>query len=669
MKLNDPITKIPLVGNSYAKKLEKLDIQKVKDLLLHIPRKYQDYSKITEIVDAQIGDTIVVKGTLINIESHYTKKGKPMQTATIEDKSGEIKVIWFNQTYLTRTLRPQMKIRLAGEVSWFAREKALISPEYEIERGNSVHTGRIVPIYPETAGVSSKWLRSRINKVLEMLKDELQEYLPKKILEKYNLYELSKAYNQIHFPKSIQNAKKARERLAFDELLRLQLISFERKKEWKKNRTQSKLKVNSQIKKNFEALLPFKLTSSQSTVIKEMFKDLQKEVPMNRLLEGDVGSGKTVVAAAACYAALKNGKKCVFMAPTQILAKQHYKTFKKVFRGEKLKTALLTSDNKNTKEADIWIGTHALIHKSADFDETAVVIIDEQHRFGVEQRNHLIKKTAGKSFAPHVLTMTATPIPRTVAMSVYGDLDLSVLEELPKERKPITTWIVPPKKRDPAYEWIREKIEKEDVQVFVVCPLIEESESETMDGVKSAKKEYQKLKKVFSKKNVGLLHGKLKPQEKDKAISEFKKGVIDILVATPVIEVGIDVPNASIMLIEAAERFGLAQLHQLRGRVGRGKKKSYCLLFTDSKTTKVQNRLSALKRIKNGFELAELDLKLRGPGEIFGVRQHGFPELKIAKWQDFEIIKKSRSLALEISQDPDKYSEISAYFSSVFQIY
>jgi ATP-dependent DNA helicase RecG len=370
---------------------------------------------------------------------------------------------------------------------------------------------------------------------------------------------------------------------------------------------------------------------------------------MNRLLEGDVGSGKTVVAAIAAFASFINGFQAVFMAPTQILAQQHYETLSNIFKGQKIRINLITSSFKKNDlgRADIFIGTHALIHQKINFDKVALVVIDEQHRFGVEQREHLIK-IVKKRLTPHVLTMTATPIPRTVALTLYGDLDLSTLNELPLGRQKIVTWIVPPFKQGKAYPWISQQIQKENIQVFIVCPLIEESEVETMKTVASVKKKYQELKNIFKKEKLGLLHGKLPAKEKDKVISEFRKGKIDILVTTPVVEVGIDVPNATIMIIEGAERFGLAQLHQLRGRVGRSEKKSYSLLFTKDKSPKVLARLEALSQNLSGFTLAELDLKLRGPGEILGMKQHGYLDLKIASWSDTDLINLSQKVAGKI---------------------
>ena len=427
-----------------------------------------------------------------------------------------------------------------------------------------------------------------------------------------------------------------------------------------KNDSTFDLKIDKKAVHTFIKNLSFKLTNSQEKIVDEIFSDFSKKYPMNRLLEGDVGSGKTVVAAIGAFISFINGYQTVFMAPTQILAQQHYNTLKELFDPYKARISLLTSGQvkKDLGKEDIFVGTHSLINKNALFDKVSLVVIDEQQKFGVNQREKLVKKARNKKISPHVLNLTATPIPRTVALTLYGDLDLSILDELPPKRLPITTWLVPPTKRQGAYKWIQKNIQDNKIQVYIVCPLIEESQKETMQTVKSAKSEFEKLKKVFPNLSLDLMHGKLKSKEKENIIERFKKGKTDILVSTPVVEVGIDVGNATIMVIEAAERFGLSSLHQLRGRVGRGTKKSYCLLFTESKSEKVVTRLSAMQKNLNGFELAELDLKLRGPGEVFGIKQHGFPELKIASWQDIGLIKKTKKVALDVIKSPKKYKEL-----------
>lgn len=670
MNLDTPIGQLPLVGPVYLKRLKKLDIKTVEDMLFHVPSRYIDFRLVSKIGRVQLGETVTIKGEVASIKNIYSKTGKKMQIAEIKDATGQIEAIWFNQPFLINTLHRGTRVSLAGKIDWFGRKKALISPEYEklLIGRSSVHTGRLIPIYPETAGVSSKWLRSRINDAFSETKQNIEEHLPSSILQELSLSGLVKALEVVHFPRNLEEAQKGRKRLSFDELLFIQLKSIYRKLAWQRNRVAHKLDIDRKQMTKLVDSLAFDLTSSQNRSIEEILSDLEKDIPMNRLLEGDVGSGKTIVAAMAAFVSFLNGKQTVFMAPTQILAEQHFITLKQIFDPFKLRVALITSAGikSDPGRIDIFIGTHALIHKRSlplrggaiDFDNVAVVIIDEQHRFGVEQRTHLIKKSRNKTYAPHVLTMTATPIPRTIALTFYGDLDLSTLDELPAGRQPIKTWLVPPQKREKAYKWMDEQVKKDKVQAFVICPLIEESEKETMQQVRAATAEYENLKKIFPDLKIDLLHGKQSAKQKNGVLNSFKKRKSNILVSTPVVEVGIDVPNATMMIIETAERFGLAQLHQLRGRIGRREKESYCLLFTESRTRKASARLSALQKTLSGFELAELDLELRGPGEVFGIKQHGFAELKIASWQDKELIRKAKNTADEAIQNPKKFSKL-----------
>lgn len=642
------ITELPLVGQSYAKKLSKIEIETVWDLFHHIPFRFLDFSKKTSIKDLQIGEITTIKGRVTSYVNQYTKKGKPMQIVTIADDTGKVNAIWFNQIYLSRTFREGTNVAIAGELSWLGRQKAIIAPEYEIltETGDQIHTGKLVPIYGVTAGISPKWLRRRIYDAWKRYKDQFEEFLPLEILKKYNLLEFKEAMEKVHFPKSLEDFEKGKKRLAFNELLGLHTRNIKNKKSWQKNKTQKlesgkwKVEIDSFIRS-----LPFELTSSQNKVAKEILKDLESDIPMNRLLEGDVGSGKTVVAVIAMYSVFLNKKKSILMAPTQILANQHYETLIQLFSKIKtIKIGLVTSVSKKSENANIIVGTHAILGKGVNTKDVSLIIIDEQHKFGVEQRKSLEKKSG----TPHVLTMTATPIPRTVALTFFGDLDLSVLDELPLGRQKIITWVVPEKKREGAYAWIKTQITNFKSQIFVVCPLIETSETETMKDVKSVTSEYSKIKTIFKELKVGLLHGRLKSKEKEEVIEKFKKGKLDILVTTPVVEVGVDIPSATIMMIEAADRFGLASLHQLRGRVGRSEKKSYCLLMTESESEKVQTRLMAMTKYNSGFALSEIDLALRGPGEIYGTRQSGIPELKIASWEDLSMIKDTRKVADEL---------------------
>ena len=640
MDLNSPVGVLPMVGPIYQKRLEKIGIKTFKDLIYHIPARYLDFREKSPISRLSIGESITIKGKVDSIKNLYTRSGKKIQLAQVSDKSGSVDVIWFNQPFLIKTIKEGETYSFSGKVDWFGRKKAMISP--------LINTFGIVPIYPETYGISSKWLRGKIKTAYQLIGGEITEYLP----QTYGFLDLPSAIKEIHFPNDPDRAKKARERLAFDELLALQITNLKRKSAWQKNHPVYNLEINRKEINQFIDNLPFKLTVSQNKVIDEIIEDLQKPYPMNRLLEGDVGSGKTVVAAAAAFIAFLNGCQSVIMAPTQILAQQHFDTLNNLLQPFKVRISLITSaiTEKDLGRCDIFVGTHSLIHQKINIDKVALVVIDEQHKFGVEQREHLVKKIGKKNISPHVLTMTATPIPRTVALTFYGDLDLSTLNETPEGRQKITTWVVPKEKRDNAYKWIDKNIQKIGSQVFIVCPLIEESESETLKDIRSVTKEYQSLKKIFKGRKLGLLHGKLKIEEKNKVVEDFRNRKLDILVATPVVEVGIDIPNATIMVIEAADRFGLAQLHQLRGRVGRSDIKSYCLLFYQNEGEKSKARLSAMEKGISGFELAELDLKLRGPGEIFGLRQSGIPELKIASWTDIDLIKKAKEAAEEISK-------------------
>lgn len=659
MQLTDPITKLPMVGPRYSAKLERLGIISIENLLYHVPNRYKDFRSITDIAGAEFGKTVTIKAKIVQMKNIFTGGGKRLQIAEISDNSGTMQCVWFNQMFLTTAIKKNMHFSFSGRVDLFSKNKAFISPEYENidSKEETIHTGRLVPVYPETQGVSSKWLRQKIFLVLNSFRQELNDFIPEPDLSKLKLIGFARALESVHFPFDINMSDLGRKRLAFNELLFHQLKSLFRKKQWDKLKSSLKININNSTLKDYLDLLPFELTASQLRSIQEVFKDLKRDHPMNRLLEGDVGSGKTVVAAAACFASFVNGYQSVIMAPTQILAKQHFDTLQALFMKLKIRISLVTSVGVKADlgKSDIFIGTHALIHERVDFDKVAVVIIDEQHRFGVEQRTHLIRKSTKGNKIPNVLTMTATPIPRSVALTLYGDLDLSILEEQPTGRVPITTWVVPPQKRSGAYSWIKSQIQSDKVQVFVICPLIEESQIESMKQVKAAKQEFEDLKKEFKGYSLGLLHGKQKAAEKDDILDKFRDGNIDILVSTPVVEVGIDIPNATLMVIEAGERYGLAQLHQLRGRIGRGNKKSYCMVFTSHRSGKSNERLSALTKSLSGFELSELDLKMRGPGELMGTRQHGFPDLKIASWGDGILIKKSRDFSEKVIKNTKKY--------------
>jgi len=668
MDLNASVSEIPFVGSYYLFKLKKVGVETIQDLLYHIPSRYENFSLQTNILSTQSGEKVTIKGQITSINLIFTKNGKRLVKAVISDGEGILDITWFNQTYLAKALPPGTWVSLSGKLEVTGSRRTMVSPVYEKISGvgfqvsdrDTIHTGRLVPVYPETSGLSSKWLRSRIANILPKVESQIEEYLPQNLLTGSLLVTLPEAIKMIHFPDNLKEAEIAKRRLAFDEFFKLQLKTLHRKQTWKTKKVAHILDVDQDKVLDFINSLPFSLTSSQVKAVKEILNDLGKPQAMNRLLEGDVGSGKTVVAAIACFIAHQNGFHSAIMAPTQILASQHYKTLQNILSPHGIKVGLIASgQNKKQKESqtgDVVVGTHALLHRAQVFKNVALVVIDEQHRFGVAQRA-LLSQRGTK--APHVLTMTATPIPRTVALTMYGDLDLSLLDELPRGRVKIKTWVVPPQKRDGAYKWIRERVKNTDEQAFIVCPIIEVSEKETMKSVKAASQEYETLKnKIFPDLKLALLHGRIKSQEKDKIMEEFKSGKTDILVATPVVEVGIDIPNATIMMIEASERFGLAQLHQLRGRVGRGNKQSYCLLMTDSRIPRVLSRLKALERNFSGAKLAEIDLETRGPGEIYGTNQSGFPELKVGDYSDLNLIKAAREAAEKILPQINKYPKI-----------
>lgn len=640
----------------YASFLEKLGINKFEDFLFHVPFRYDDYSIISDIARLQPGEVVTIHGKVLAIQNQYTRNRFTIQKAKVQDETGAVDLVWFNQPYLTRAISEGDSIAVSGKVEGIPGKIQIKNPDYEIGETDFIHTGRLVPIYNETRGLSSKWIRRQVWKIINENEEDLNDYIPEIILSKNSLSNLKDALYKIHFPKNLEEVENARKRLSFDEFFLMQLAANSRKKEWKKRLKASKLETKKHLKavEKLKKSLPFRLTNAQENAINEIFKDLSSDKPMNRLLEGDVGSGKTVVAAISMYLAYLNGFQSVIMAPTEILAGQHYKTISEILKLTKVKIALATGSKKeNLDDFDILVGTHAVIQKKIKYKNLGLVIIDEQQRFGVEQR--AILRDKGNN--PHLLTMTATPIPRTIALTMYGDLDLSVLDELPKGRREIKTWIVPNIKRASAYEWIKKQIDENKSQVFIVCPFIEESE--TMQGVKAAKKEFETLQnKIFKDYKLNLLHGKIKAREKDEILSDFKNQKFDILVATPVVEVGIDIPNADIIIIETSERFGLSQLHQLRGRVGRNDRQAYCLLFTDSENPETNQRLKAMEQTNIGAELAELDLKIRGAGEIYGTNQSGRGFLKIAKFSDVELIQQTKREAEQIIEQINDFPEL-----------
>lgn len=636
------IDELPNTSPLTKRRFRSLGIETYYDLLNYFPTRYEDYSIVTTIAQAQPGETVTVKGEVTDSKYQVTRTHLKLQVFKINDGTGEIEIGFYNQPYLLRLIKKGSMLSVSGPIERYGRKITMKPQEYELinEEGFLKHTGKIIPIYPQSRGLSTKTIRE---KMYFSIRENVDEPLPNKIISFNNLMSEEEAYKNIHFPKTLQDAQKARHRLAFDEMFSIQLSSIFIKKGWEKEKVGHKFLADKKILKKLDGFiseLPFTLTGSQVNVWNEIFDDLKKDRPMNRFLQGEVGSGKTVIAALACYFAYLNGYKSLIMAPTEILASQHHKTLTRLFEKSKVKVGLRTASNKEA-DGDIVVGTHALISKKFDTKKVGLVIIDEQHRFGVAQRA-LLKQ---KGLNPHLLTMTATPIPRTVMLTLHGELDMSVITEMPKGRLPVKTFLVPPVKRNNGYEWIKKQITQNNVQVFIVCPLIEESEVETMKSVKASKKEYEDIKKIFTGFRVGLLHGKMKSQEKDQVMTDFKNHKYDILVTTPVVEVGVDIPNATIMIIEGAERFGLAQLHQLRGRVGRGDKQSYCFLYSGIDEPTAVKRLVFFSKTNLGTVLAEEDLKIRGPGDIFGMKQHGYMDLKIANITDYELIKSTKDAA------------------------
>lgn len=640
-----PVSAIPKVGPKYKALFEKLEIYTIEDLLYHFPYRYDDFSKRVSVNEIVMGETITVEGILGDIKNVFTKYGKRLTTAKLVDSTGTLNVVWFNSHYLKKTLLPNMHYSLSGKIGTFSGKKTLVAPSYEKLGENNLETARLVPIYPETNGISSKYIRSKLNYLLtnSIL---LDEFLPDDLIQKENFKSIKDSLNNIHFPKSFTDVENAKKRFAFEELF-IELLNVElRKKQWEKNLNAPVLNFLLYQDKVDEFIneLPFKLTQTQKESIDQIINNLKQNHPMNRLLEGDVGTGKTIVAIVASYLAYLNGYNTLYMAPTEILAKQHYETYKKFLEKFDVEIHLMTGSKKTKTKEDkgphINIGTHALLFEQ-EHQNIGLVIIDEQHRFGVEQRTKLININK-EEITPHLLTMTATPIPRTLALTLYGDLEISVLDAPPNKEKKITTKVITEKNREKTFEHIA----KSGEQTFIVCPFILESSHENFENVKAATAEYEKLKKgVFKNLKVDLLHGKLKPAEKLEVVEKFEKGETQVLVSTPVIEVGIDIPDATIMVIESAERYGLASLHQLRGRVGRGEKPGFCFLFPSTYSKSSFERLKNLEKVHDGLELAEIDMKLRGHGDIYGTMQHGFKKFKVASLSDVKMLEKAKSYA------------------------
>lgn len=682
--LDRPIQNTQKISPLYLKRLQKVGVFSLRDLFYYFPTRYIDFSKVIPINQLKLDEPATVSGKIFDIKNNraWYKKINITQ-AVLQDKTGFLKVVWFNQPFITKNLTKGDIVNLAGKLSYKNKESLFSNPAYEKLTDKQINTGRLVPVYKETKGLTSRWLRFFIKKNLDTFLEEIKENLNKDILNEQKLDSIKESLLQIHFPDSQKKLQQAQKRFAFEELFLIQLFSLKQKLNNQEQKAVS-IEFDEDLTKKFVVSLPFKLTTAQRKSAWEILKDIEKGIPMNRLLEGDVGSGKTVVAAISMLQAAKNGFQAALMAPTEILAQQHYKTLSDSFSGQKLSMALLTSKTVKVgrkivtrKEIlekilqgkiKIIVGTHALIQKNVQFKNLALVIVDEQHRFGVTQRAAFVKninslKDGLEKTIPHFLSMTATPIPRTLALTIYGDLDISLLDQAPKNREIIKTFVIPPSKRDGAYKFIAKEV-KQGRQAFVICPRIEKSETTenskdkrktAWQEVKAVTQEHEKLNtKIFPQLKIDMLHGKMKAPEKEKIMENFKKGKSDILVSTSVIEVGIDIPNATIMMIENADRFGLAQLHQFRGRVGRGQHQSFCFLFSDSKQPETIKRLRALTQAKNGFELSEIDLEIRGPGEFLGAKQSGLPDLLMASLTNIEMIKQARAQAQKtLRQDPD----------------
>lgn len=645
-KLDTPVQYLKGVGPKLAKKFNKLDVRTIEDLIYYFPRDYEDRSVATPIGELEPGTNVIIKGEVARINHQMTRNRFSVLKIILTDLSGSIQAVWFNQTYLATMFRQGMKLIVSGKAEFSEYEGALqfTVKDFEIDTGVNP---KIVPLYPLTEGIYPKKLRSLAIKALEDHLSEINEWMPEELLKKHKLIGLNKAIRSLHLPEKIAEIEPARRRLVFDDFFLFQLGLGLRKKSIKASNGIA-FKHNETDLAEFKASLQFQFTKAQDRVLADITFDMAKPQPMNRLLQGDVGSGKTIVAASAAFIAIRSEYQVAFMAPTEILAQQHYEKLTKLLNKFKIKSTLLTSSTKKQattyrlQETDLIIGTHALIQSKVNYKKLGLVIIDEQHRFGVLQRANLVKK----GINPDVLVMTATPIPRSLALTLYGDLDRSVIDEMPPGRTPVETHYVPENKRRSAYEFMRQEIKK-GRQIFIVCPLVEESEKVDL---KAAMDEAEILKsQIFPEFNIGLMHGRLRAEEKDKIMQAFKSGKINILVSTTVIEVGIDVPNATVMVIEHAERFGLSQLHQLRGRIGRGSEQSYCFLIAETKSQDAKTRIKAMLDSTDGFRIAEVDLKLRGPGDFCGTRQSGLPNFRVADIiKDEKILREARQAAFDL---------------------
>lgn len=663
--LTQDVTAIHGVGTATARYLGRVGAETIWDLLYTFPRRYDDYSLLKPINRLEYGEQVTIIGTIWETRARRTRSNQPLVQSIISDGTGRIQATWFNQPWLADKLTAGSQIVISGTVDQYLGRKVFNSPEWEPLSEELLRTGRIVPVYPLTKGLTSTKMREIMKRTVDEWAPRVPDPLPEETRQRQELPTLPEAIFHIHFPGSHDLLHAARRRLAFDELLLLQLGMLGQRREWQ-SEPSLPLTAGEESLQRFVDSLPFALTGAQQRVVEEIRADMAKSIPMNRLLQGDVGSGKTVVAAAAMVLAVANGAQAAMMAPTEILAEQHYQGLHRMLSDLGIDVRLLTGSTATGEreglyaglaegDIDIIIGTHTLIQDPVQFHKLGLAVIDEQHRFGVDQRGALRDKgnvsmngQGAERLNPHLLVMSATPIPRTLALSMYGDLDLSILDEMPPGREEIQTRWIRPSERERAYAFVRGQVHK-GRQAYIICPLVEESDKVE---AKAAVEEHARLQnEVFPDLKLGLLHGRLSGAEKEAVMRTFYEGEIDILVSTSVIEVGVDVPNSTVMVVEGANRFGLAQLHQFRGRVGRGEHQSYCLLIADAVGGDAEERLKALEQSNDGFMLAEKDLEIRGPGEFFGRRQSGLPELRLASLLDVKLLEKARAEAQRMFED------------------
>ena len=658
MDLNNDVKYVKGVGPNRVVLLNKLGIYTLQDLITYYPRDYEDRSKPKLINEVQDGEEALIEGYVISkMLELKVRKNLVIYKLIIRDETGPCTITWYNQPYLKKMFTVGNKYSFYGKITKKNTRVEMTSPVYDSEQTNK-NTGKIIPIYPSTYKMPQTTLRQVIENGLNEVEDELKETIPEYLRKEYNLLNINNAIRNIHFPQEFSDFKKARTRLVFEELLGMQLALLKLKNQYTQEKEGIKFDENVKISTVINDL-PFNLTKAQLRVLEEIDNNMESPKTMNRLLQGDVGSGKTIVSVIAAYKAVKSGYQAAVMAPTAILATQHLESFTEVLDKYGIKCELLTSSITKKKkeeilerlqlgEIDILIGTHAILEDNVIFKNLGLVVTDEQHRFGVRQRSTI----AAKGNNPDVLVMTATPIPRTLALILYGDLDISIIDELPPNRKKIETFAVTKSMTERVNNFVKKQI-LEGRQVYIVCPLVEENEEIDANSVIELAEEYKN--NTFKEFRVEYIHGKMRPKEKDEIMQRFKDGEIDILISTTVIEVGVNVPNSSIMIVENAERFGLAQLHQLRGRVGRGDYQSYCILKYNINSDVVRQRMKIMQDTNNGFIIAEKDLELRGSGEFFGTKQHGLPEFKIANlFEDMPILQNVQALAVRIiNEDPE----------------